>query len=263
MKKRQERRLKPVDDPTSSAAPVDPSLQTAEAARGFRPRPVASPRQATTGQQPAIAQRKRDVTTERKKLIALVCLVALWIGLILVQRHRGQDDDGPSSRASVLGGSATPATAVRTGLKEHTTMPRLKLVRLERVRPPYEPEVRNIFGSIEPSAAVPAVPAVPPVLAISPTLPPPPDPFFEEAKRLRFLGYAEAEGKTMAFVADGSEVSIVPEKEVIRGQFLVKEIREDAVLVTSLDGIKEVRLALSPAPGVGPPVGETERGKQR
>ncbi|MGH7351476.1 MAG: hypothetical protein ACREJJ_03770 [Candidatus Methylomirabilales bacterium] len=133
-------------------------------------------------------------------------------------------------------------------------MPRLKLARVERVRPPYEPEARNIFASIEPS------PPLPSALA-APSVPPPPDPFLEEAKRVRFLGFATGEGKMMAFVTYGSELLVVPETEVIGSQLRVKEVKEDGILVTSLDGKKEIRLGLT-GPDVAPPSTTTERGNQ-
>jgi hypothetical protein len=130
-------------------------------------------------------------------------------------------------------------------------MPRLKLARIERVRPPYEPESRNIFASIEPSLPLPS--------ALS--APPPPDPFLEEAKRLRFLGFATAEGKMMAFVAYGGELLVVPETEVIGSQLRIKEVKEDGILVTSLDGKREIRLGLT-GPEVPPPSTTIQRGNQ-
>ena len=136
-------------------------------------------------------------------------------------------------------------------------MPRLKLARIERVRSPYEPESRNIFASIEPSPPAPSALAAPSALPA----PPPPDPFLEEAKRLRFLGFATAEGKMMAFVAYGGELLVVPETEVIGSQLRIKEVKEDGILVTSLDGKKEIRLGLT-GPEVPPPSTTIQRGNQ-
>ena len=139
-------------------------------------------------------------------------------------------------------------------------MPRLKLARIERVRPPYEPEARNIFASIEPSLPLPSALAAPSALS-APSAPPPPDPFLEEAKRLRFLGFATAEGKKMAFVAYGGELLVVPEREVIGSKLRIKEVKEDGILVTSLDGKNEIRLGLT-GPEVTTPSTTTERGNQ-
>ncbi len=195
--------------------------------------------------------------TDKRKLIALFCLVVFWIALIFVQRHRGETDR-PTQGAAALPATSTqregPPAAPRRQTKERMEMPRLKLARIERVRPPYEPESRNIFASIEPS------PPAPSALA-APSAPPPPDPFLEEAKRLRFLGFATAEGKMMAFVTYGGELLVIPETEVIGSQLRVKEVKEDGMLVTSLDGKKEIRLGLT-GPDVPPPSTTTERGNQ-
>jgi hypothetical protein len=202
------------------------------------------------------------VPTDKRKLIVLFCLLAFWIALIFVQKHRGETD------RPIRGAAALPAlstqregavVAHRRQTKERGEMPRLKLAQVERVRPPYEPEARNIFASIEsspvPSAlASPSAPSAPPP-------PPPPDPFLEEAKRLRFLGFATAEGKMMAFVTYGSELLVVPETELIGNQLRVKQVKEDGMLVTSLDGKKEIRLGLT-GPDVPPPSTTMERGNQ-
>ena len=195
--------------------------------------------------------------TDKRKLIAFFCLVVFWIALIFVQRHRGETDR-PTQGAAALPPTSTqregPPAAPRRQTKERMEMPRLKLARIERVRPPYEPESRNIFASIEPS------PPAPSALA-APSAPLPPDPFLEEAKRLRFLGFATAEGKMMAFVTYGGELLVVPETEVIGSQLRVKEVKEDGILVTSLDGKKEIRLGLT-GPDVAPPSTTTQRGNQ-
>ena len=213
--------------------------------------------QTATGRQAKIAERKRTVSTHKRKLIVLFCLVAFWIALILVQRHRAQADR-PIQGAAALPATTTqregPMAAPRRQMKERTEMPRLKLARIERIRPPYEPEVRNIFASIEASSPFPSALA-------APSAPPPPDPFLEEAKRLRFLGFATAEGKVMAFVAYGGELLVVPEREVIGSKLRIKEVKEDGILVTSLDGKNEIRLGLT-GPEVTTPSTTTERGNQ-
>ena len=198
--------------------------------------------------------------THKRKLIVLFCLVAFWIALILVQRHRGEIDR-PTQGAAALPATSTqregPTAGPRRQTKEHKEMPRLKLARIERVRPPYEPESRNIFASIGPSPPLPSALAAPSALSA----PPPPDPFLEEAKRLRFLGFATAEGKMMAFVTYGNELLVIAETEAIGSQFRVKEVKEDAILVTSLDGKKEIRLGLT-GPEVTPPSTTIQRGNQ-
>jgi len=204
------------------------------------------------------------VPTDKRKLIVLFCLVAFWIALILVQRHRGETGR-PIQGAAALPAASTqregPVVAPRRQTKDRMEIPRLKLARIERVRPPYEPEARNIFASIEPSPPLPSALASPSALAALAAPPPLPDLFLEEAKRLRFLGFATAEGKTMAFVTYGNELLVIAETEAIGSQFRVKEVKEDGILVTSLDGKKEIRLGLT-GPDVAPPSTTTQRGNQ-
>lgn len=197
---------------------------------------------------------------DNKKLMVLICLVVFWIGLILVQRvqrpglRRTQVASGLQRSSAQRRGPATRQAEKQEGI------PRLKLDRIERVRPPFDPEVRNIFGSIEPPAALRSPAPPKPQAAVS--LPPPTDPFFEEAKQVRFLGYAEADGKPMAFVAYADEALVVPETEVFGNQFRVKSITEDSVVLTSLDGTKEILLRLSPESAGALPGRETQRGKR-
>jgi hypothetical protein len=219
-----------------------------------------SAHQKATGQQANIAETIRTIPTHTRKLIALFCLVALWIIIILVQRHRGEADR-PIQEAAALPATPTqregPMAAPHRQTKERGEMPRLKLARIERVRPPYEPEARNIFASIEPSPHLLSALAAPSALAT----PPPPDPFLEEARQLRFLGFATAEGKMMAFVAYGGELLVVPETEVIGNKLRIKQVKEDAILVTSIDGKREIRLGLT-APEVAPPSTTTKKGNE-
>jgi len=195
------------------------------------------------------------MATNRKKTMMLIALVIFWIGLIAVQRYRARVEP-PVQRASVrhdrVAQRGERAPALRNRAKDRTETPRLKLARVERVRPPYEPEARNIFASIGPS---PAFPSAPSALPAPPQLP---DLFAEEAKSLRLLGYAHAEGKPMAFVAVGTEVVVVAERDVFGEKFRLKTVTEDGVVITSLDGSREITLGL----GAAPPGPEPPRGKQ-
>lgn len=65
----------------------------------------------------------------------------------------------------------------------------------------------------------------------------------------------------MAFVAYGNELLVIAETEAIGSQFRVKEVKEDGILVTSLDGKKEIRLGLT-GPEVPPPSTTIQRGNQ-
>jgi hypothetical protein len=185
------------------------------------------------------------VLKDRKKLIILISLVILWIGIVVMQRSHVAPV--PQQSSAQRGRHVTPA---RRQAKQRSEVPDLKLSRIERVRPPFEPEVRNIFASIKPVPSGPRPPT--PQAALTP---PPPDPFLEEAKTIRFLGYAEAEGKAMAFIAYGSEALVVTEQK-----FRVKQVEEDGLILSSLDGTKEVRLGLGSAPSGTPPVHEQQRG---
>lgn len=204
--------------------------------------------------------------SDRKKLLVLVCLVVFWIGLMLMQRSQRQglrSTHVASARRGTSTQTRTPRSPRQGQTKKRAAMPRLKLGRIERVRPPFEPEARNIFASIEtsPTLPSPSIPKPQAQAAPTPTAPPPPDPFLEEAKTIRYLGYAEVDGKAMAFVAYGSEAFVVPEKQVFGDKFRVKKVIEDTLILSSLDGTKEVRLDLSPGSGA-PPGTEIQRGKK-
>ncbi|MFQ5801932.1 MAG: hypothetical protein ACE5JQ_03430 [Candidatus Methylomirabilales bacterium] len=204
---------------------------------------------------------------DRKKLFVLACLLIFWVALILMQwqqfrTSRPTQVSPPARRTAAQGGGS--ATPLRREAKKRSEMPRLKLGRIERVRPPFEPEFRNIFASIDHSSAFPSSPPPKPEAASASAPPPPapPDPFIEEAKKVRFLGYAKADDRAMAFVAYGGEVLVIPEMEVFGGRFRVKEVKEDEVILSSLDGTKEVLVGLGPAAGPAAPRGEKQRGKK-
>ncbi len=214
------------------------------------------------------------MTRDRKKWIVLACLVILWVALILVRRSQVRISR-PTRVSSVSRGTPArrggPASRLQKQARERSKIPRLKLSLAERVRPPFEPEARNIFALIESSSALPAKPQV----VTTPSIPPPPDPFVEEAKKVRFLGYAEADGKAMAFVVYQDEALVVPEAGSFGRLFQVKKVKEDVLILSSTDGTKEVQVKLGlgsnalPNPGRGPRPGTTppnrgmiQRGKQ-
>lgn len=199
------------------------------------------------------------MTGEKKKWIALGCLVVFWLVLIVMQRsqERGTRPTAVSSprKAGDVRRAASTARVHKPG-KGRTEIPRLELSQLERPRPPFEPETRNIFASIEPSPVFPSIPQV----AITPSLPPPPDPFIEESNKIRFLGFAEAEGKITAFVSYDGEVLVVARAEVFGDLFRVRAVDEDTLILNSTDGTKEVRLEMQSAPESTPPR-RRQRGK--
>lgn len=118
-------------------------------------------------------------------------------------------------------------------------MPRLTLGPLNRVRPQYQHESHNIFASIDRSSLPSSLPEERKAVS-SP--PPPPDPFLVDAKKIQYLGYAKAGDLATAFLAVGKEVLVISETEVFGGRFRLKEVKDNSVIVSSLDGRREVRL---------------------
>lgn len=187
------------------------------------------------------------MTGERKKWIVLGCLLVLWLALIVMQRSqvggaRPTIVSSPRNAGDVRRAASTPRVH-RQG-KRRAEIPRLELSQLERARPAFEPETRNIFALIEPSPAFPPTSQV----ATTPPVPPPPDPFVEESRKIRFLGFAEADGRTTAFVSYDGEVLVVAQTEVFGGLFQVRKVDEDTLILNSTDGTKEVRLEMQSAP---------------
>lgn len=128
---------------------------------------------------------------------------------------------------------------------EETTLPSLRLDLLDSPLPPFRETSRNVFSPINTPVPSPILEAK--VTGTPPPPPsPPPDPFLEEAKKFRFLGFARAEGEIFAFLTKENEILIVKEHEVIKDRYMVKEIKEDYILLVAPNGDKEVRLFLSP-----------------
>lgn len=179
----------------------------------------------------------------RGKALLLCGLLILW-AVILFIRWR------PAEAPRRAHPTTPPPARTRVPGPKLAEVPRLKIEVLERPRHPFESKFHNIFASID-------QPAFPSTLPVTPeaSAPPPPDPFREEAKRLRLLGFAKADGQVTAFVAYGAEIFLAPEAGVIAGRFRVKEVLEDAVIVSSPDGAKEVRVDLNPGAGSMPPMG--------
>ena len=182
---------------------------------------------------------RERMDVKKKHLLILVALLGAW-GLIFAFRSPG----GPASRREVRAAVARPT---RTPAAQGGGLPRLKTGLLELPRPAYPPEVQNIFGT-------PPSPPRPPLAAVTPPAPPPPDPFQEEAKRLRYVGFLDAGNTKLAFVVQGQEVHTVEVGATFSARFRVQAITEDAVLLSSLDGDKQVRLPLVSDAGSRPQV---------
>ena len=179
--------------------------------------------------------------SQKRKILMLVALVGAW-GLIFAFRSPW----GTPGKPSVRGSAAAPA---RRPAAQGGGLPRLKTELLHLPPAAYPPEVHNIFGTASPAPG-PLQAAVAPVPA-GPGQPPPPDPFQEEANRLRYTGYLQAGDKMMAFIVQGPEVHTVEVGTTLLGRFRLQAITEDAVLLSSVGGDKQVRLPLAaeaPAP---------------
>jgi hypothetical protein len=179
-------------------------------------------------------------SSQKRNLLILIALVGAW-GLLLVFRSPAKTPTAPP-------GSGRPGTAARTPPAQGGGLTRLKTELLNLPQVAYTPEVQNIFGSPPP----PPPPRPPEALPAAPPAPPPPDPFQEEAKRLRYVGFLQAGKTALAFIVSGAEVHTLEVGATLGGRFRVEAITEDAVVLTSFAGDKQVRLPL--AAETGPPV---------
>ena len=179
--------------------------------------------------------------SQQRKLLILVALLGAW-GLLFVFRAPWATPPKPAVR-----GAAAPArkTAAQGG-----GLPRLKTELLHLPPAAYPPEAHNFFGTPSPAPG-PSQAAVAP-MPEGPAQPPPPDPFQEEAKRLRYTGYLQAGDKMMAFIVQGPEVHTVEVGTTLLGRFRLQAVTEDAVLLSSITGDRQVRLPLAAEAGGAP-----------
>ena len=177
----------------------------------------------------------------RTKILILVGLLGVWALVFIVRRPA---ESPVRSGPTQAGARAARAAGAGSGI------PRLKADLIKVPRAPYPSEVQNIFSSPPPAAppakaAGPAGPAATPPAA-------PPDPFQEEAKQLRYVGFLQAGDTATAFLVRGQEVHTVPVGGLVGGRFRVMEVRDDSVLLASPAGDKEIRLSLTAETGVPP-----------
>lgn len=185
--------------------------------------------------------------SQHTKLLILIALLAVW-ALIFGFHAPWQP--------AVTSPAPGPAAPARTPQTKGQEIPRLKTDLLQLPPPTYTSETQSIFGTPPPPPPPPppprpvagaGAPAVPP--------PPPPDPFQEEAKRLRYVGFLRRPERTTAFIIQGQEVHTLDIGATLGNRFRVQAITEDAVLLTSPAGDKQVRLPLlaTTAPGAALP----------
>ena len=182
------------------------------------------------------------MTAKYRNLLILVALLAVW-GLIFGFRSPWKASVSPPAPRSTATGR-TPGT-------RGEDLPRLKAELLRLPPPTYIPETQSIFGTPPPPPPPPPPPR--PAVAVGPPAvppPPPPDPFYEEAKRLRYVGFLRrADEKATAFIIQGKDVQTLEVGATLGGRFRVQAITEDAVLLTTPSGDKQVRIPIVALPG--------------
>jgi hypothetical protein len=183
---------------------------------------------------------REPMRSPKRNLYVLVALVVIW-GLVFAFRSPRATEPRREVRAGVERPPRAPAA-------QGGGLPRLKTGLLDLPRPAYPPEVQNIFGT-------PPPPPRPPQAAVQAPAPPPPDPFQEEGKRLRYVGFLDAGKAKLAFIVQGQEVHTVEVGATFAARFRVQAITEDAVLLSSPDGEKQIRLLLAPDAGSRPSAG--------
>ena len=193
----------------------------------------------------------------RGKLAILGGLALLWAILVFT---RGTS---PVSRPAAAPGETKEAPAREATPRVPATsgqFPRLKQELVELPQPPYPAETQNIFGVPPPptrpstpgqAAGGPGGPGGPGGNPAAPPTPPPPDPFQEGAKQLKYLGFLRSGATATAFIIQGPDLYTAATGEVVAGRFRVVDVQDDAVVLASPAGDKEVRLLLQPDAGGG------------
>ncbi|MBP1774014.1 MAG: hypothetical protein H6Q86_20 [candidate division NC10 bacterium] len=204
----------------------------------------------------------------RTKLLILAVLLGVW-AVIFVLRRPGEP---PTRTGPAQTDARVPRAAAGGG-----GIPKLRADLLNVARAPYPADVQNFFSAPPPPPPPPPVQsAVGPGMQGSAPALPPPDPFQEEAKQFRYVGFLRAGNSNTAFIVRGQEVHTVPVGSMLGGRFRVMEVQDDGVVLASPAGDKQVRLSLTgdsaaaprapggpqpggPQPG-GPPPGPAPRG---
>jgi len=168
----------------------------------------------------------------KKELIAMVVLVIIAIpsAIYLVKSLSG----GPSSTPAQAASASAPAAHKKSGavLSARNLDPTLRLDRLaasQKVQ--YEGGRRNIFRMEEPPIPIkgPVVPVVPEQqLAREPQYVPPPI-------TVKFYGFSSRLGEAKkVFLADGDDIFVVTEGDVINRKYKVVQIMNSTVVIEDL-----------------------------
>ncbi len=176
----------------------------------------------------------------RGKLIILVVLGLVWIGLLVGRRAGNPPQPAATEPAPRL---------ARTPSGQGQGTPRLKLELLNLPRPSYPKDEQNIFG-------VPPPPPPPPRPVEAPRpgtgAAAPLDPFQEEVRQLRYIGFLRDGNASTAFLVQGQQVHTAAPGELVAGRFRVVEVGDDFVVLSSPNGDKKARLALAAEAGAAP-----------
>ncbi len=186
----------------------------------------------------------------RTQVIALIAGLLVWAGAFS-WRATQPSSVPPAARTVEAHGRAEASPekwsgSARKGPAKTAALPALRLDLLEHPLPLLRAEVTDLFASALPPPAPPP-PPIPPKAAA----PPAPDPFLEEARKLRVVAILQEDGQTVAFIADGNDVHTIKQGDVIRSRFRIKNLNDDTVVVSQPDGQKEVRLELTRSAGGG------------
>jgi hypothetical protein len=178
--------------------------------------------------------------SQKRKILIVVALFGAW-GLILAVRYPWGTQTQPAARGPVAASPRSPAA-------QGSGVPRLKTELLRLPVPAYPPEAQNIFGTPPPPPPPSRQAGLPP----APPPAPPPDPFQEDARRLRYVGFLQSGDKATAFIVQGTDVHTVDVGATFLGRFRVQAVTEDAVVLASIAGDKQVRLPLAVEAGAAP-----------
>jgi hypothetical protein len=183
----------------------------------------------------------------KKELIAMIVLMIIAIpsAIYLVKSLSG----GPSATPAHAASATAPAAQKKSGgvLLARNLDPTLRLDRLaasQKVQ--YEGGRRNIFRMEEPPPPPPPKFVQPPVNP-NPQPPPPPPP---PPITLKFYGFSSRPGEPKkVFLADGDDIFVAKEGDVINRKYKVVQIMNSAVVIEDLLNNNKQQIPLSAPAG--------------
>ncbi len=175
---------------------------------------------------------------DKKKVAAMAVLVvvAILIGVRAISSFGALGASAPTSPAVAV--TPAPAAAARPTRKkgpapqvrENTLDPRLRWdILLASQKLEYAGGKRNIFRMEDPPVVIPP-PVAPVVTNQPPPGPPPPPP--PPPITLRFFGFASRPGEPKkVFLAEGAEVFVAKEGDIVDRRYRIVQINNNSVLV--------------------------------